>query len=95
MTKEKYIVRSAQAGVFYGDIVSREKDEVTMANARCLWFWSGAASLNQIANEGVKNPADCKFTMPCDNITLLGVCEIIKCKEAAVANIDGVSIWKK
>lgn len=92
---KKYIVRSVQAGVFYGNIKEKSGDEVTMTDARCLWYWSGAASLNQLAEEGVKNPRDCKFTMVVSELTLLNVCEIIPCSDKAVKSIDAVTVWKK
>lgn len=92
--KQKYIVRSVEAGVFYGYITEKEGCEVTMKNARCLWYWSGAASLNQLAEEGVKCPIDCKFTMPIEEVVITNVCEILVCSEKAIRCIDGVKAWK-
>lgn len=92
--EQKYIVRSVEAGVFYGYIIEKEGCEVTMKNARCLWHWSGAASLNQLAAEGVKYPDDCKFTMPINEVVITNVCEILACTEQAISCIDGVEIWK-
>lgn len=92
---KKYIVRSVQAGVFYGNIKEKTGDEVTMTNVRCLWYWNGAASLNQIAEEGVKCPNDCKFTIAVPELTILNVCEIIPCSDKAVKNIDAVPVWKR
>lgn len=94
METNKFIVRSVGAGVFYGEIVSRNGDEVEMRDAQCLWYWAGAAALNQLAMEGVKNPADCKFTMAVPKITILGVVEIIECAPDAVSSIESVPIWK-
>ncbi len=49
------IVRTYSAGVFAGYLESYGKDrEVNLVNARRLWYWSGAASLSQLAIEGVK-----------------------------------------
>lgn len=42
--EQKYIVRGVEAGVFYGYITEKEGCEVTMKNARCLWYWEGASS---------------------------------------------------
>ena len=93
--KEKYyIVRSKEAGVFFGKIKEKDGDEVTMTDAKCLWYWSGAASLNQMAIEGVKNPNDCKFTMSVDDLVIFGVCEILPCTTEAEENIKGVMTWK-
>lgn len=92
--KQKYIVRSVEAGVFYGYITEKEGCEVTMKNARCLWYWSGAASLNQVAAEGVKHTCSCKFTMPVEEVVITNACEIIGCSEQAIKCIDGVEVWK-
>ena len=89
----KCIVRSIDAGVFYGMIAEIDRTEVTMTNARCLWYWEGAASLNQLANEGVKRPQNCKFTMACNEIVIFGVCEIIPCTNKAIECIEAVKEW--
>lgn len=91
---EKYIVRCGRSGVFYGEIEKRDGREVTMRNARCLWFWSGAASLIQLAKEGVKNPGGCKFTTYLDELTVLDAIEILPCSPDAVSSIEGVREWR-
>ncbi len=93
--EQKYIVRAVQAGVFYGNIKEKNGDEVTMTNVRCLWYWDGAASLCQLAVEGVKRPGNCKFTVTVPELTILNACEIIPCSNEAVNNIDAVSVWKR
>ena len=60
---EHVIIRTYSAGVFAGYLVRREGMEVELKNARRLWRWSGAATLSQLAMEGVKNPNDCKFPL--------------------------------
>jgi len=89
-----YIVRSNGAGVFAGNIKERNGDTVTMTNARRLWYWSGAASLSQLAMEGVKRPDNCKFAMPVDEVILFNVIEILVCSAAAEENIKAVPVWK-
>lgn len=89
----KYIVRSKEAGVFYGYITEKEGSEVTMKDVRCLWHWRGANSLNDLAAYGVKNPDDCKFTNAYKTITILGVCEILPCSDKAIKIIDEVEEW--
>ena len=93
--EKEFIVRSKDAGVFYGTIKERNGNEVTMTNARCLWYWDGAASLMQLAMEGVTNPSACKFTMPADEVIILDVCEILPCTDKAVKCIDQISVWKR
>lgn len=89
----KYIVRSVEAGVFYGYITEKEGNEVTMKDVRCLWKWHGANTLNDLAAYGVKNPECCSFTNAYETITILGVCEILPCSDKATMVIDGVKEW--
>jgi hypothetical protein len=100
MTKKKsaqryVIVRTHSAGVFAGFLESRSRQEVVLTNARRLWYWSGAASLSQLAMEGVKNPMQCKFPVAVDRVELLQAIEILDVTEAARANIEAVPIWKQ
>lgn len=92
--KEYVIVRTQSAGVFAGYITRRIGQEVTMRDARRIWRWSGAASLSQLANEGSKNPSDCKFPAEVDKITLLQVVEILSVTKAGEKSIKAVPVWK-
>jgi hypothetical protein len=89
------IVRTYSAGVFAGYLKSREGSEVVLKKARRLWYWQGAASLSQLAMEGVKSPDECKFPMEVNSIVLLGVIEILDVTEKARLNIANTPIWKK
>ena len=88
------IIRTRSAGVFAGELFAKDGSEVTLKNARRLWYWSGAASLSQLAMEGVKNPGQCKFPCAVTEITLQEAIEIIPATTAARASIDGVPVWK-
>lgn len=92
---QKYIIRCDRAGVFYAEIKERRGSEADLVNARRLWYWDGAASLSQLATEGVKAPKNCKFTVTVPEMTVLGVIEIIPCTKAAVESIDGVAEWRR
>lgn len=91
---EKFIIRTEKAGVFYGEIESRNGSEAVLTNVRKIWYWDGAASLFQLATEGVKKPENCKFTVYVARMTVLGVIEIIPCTEKAIKSIEGVKEWK-
>ena len=95
MKNQKFIVRSDRAGVFYGEIKERNGSEVVMKNARCIWYWDGAASLMQLATDGTSNPRACKFTVYVPEMTVLGVIEILPCTNKAIASIEGVAEWRK
>ena len=95
MSKEQYyVVRADGAGVFAGNIVRRDGDEVTMKNVRRIWYWEGACSLSQLAVDGTKRPDGCKFTVTVPEMTILGVIEIIPCSAEAEASVKGVKDWK-
>ena len=89
------ILRGKGFGAFAGTVKAVDGNRALVENARRLWFWSGAASLSQLAMEGVKNPENCKFTVTVDSVLLLAVIEIIPATEAAKASIDGVKVWKR
>lgn len=96
MKKSQYvIVRSYSAGVFAGDLESRDGKEVTLRNARRLWYWDGAASLSQLAMEGVSKPENCKFPIEVDEVLILEAIEILKVTDKAEKSIKDVPIWQE
>lgn len=92
--EQYYIIRGDRSGVFFGKIAERNGREVTIRDARRLWYWDGAASLSQLALEGTKRPRDCKFTVTVPSIVVLDAIELIPCSEQAVESINEVSVWK-
>lgn len=95
LDKPFFIVRTYSAGVFAGEIESRNGQEVVMRNARRLWYWAGAASLSQLAMEGTKTPNDCKFPCPVDRVELLQAIEILDVTPKARESIMSVPTWEK
>ena len=89
------IVRGRGFGVFAGTVEAVEGNRVLLKDARRLWYWDGAASLSQLAAEGVKNPGGCKFTVPVESVLLLDVIENIPATDQARAIIDEVRVWKR
>ena len=88
------IVRCENAGVFAAYVESRDGGEAVLREARRLWYWDGAASLSQLAMEGVSKPENCKFPIAVDKIVVLEVVEILDVTPQAKASIDGVPVWK-
>jgi hypothetical protein len=88
------IVRTYSAGVFAGELLSREGKEVTLSNARRLWYWEGAASLSQLAQSGTSAPSKCKFPEAVEQIILTEAIEILSVTDAARASIAEVPVWK-
>ena len=89
------LVRCDRSGVFYARIEKREGQEAVLRNARKIWYWSGAASLAQMAIDGVANPDQCKFPEAVSKITVLDVIEILETTEKARKSLEEVPIWKK
>lgn len=90
----KFIVRCDRAGVFYGEIVSRNGQEVEMKDVRNIWYWDGAATVMQLAAEGVSKPNTCKFSVPVESLVLLETIQIIPCTDKAVKSLDAVKPWR-
>lgn len=88
------IVRTYSAGVFAGYLESREGKEVVMRNVRRLWYWSGAASLSQLAVDGTCKPKECKFPIAVDKIELTEAIEIIDVTKKAKKSLESVAVWE-
>lgn len=87
------ICRTYSAGVFAGYLKKREGQEVELINARRLWYWEGAASLSQLACDGVSKPTKCKFPKEVPSLILLQAIEIIPASNNAKKSIDAVKEW--
>lgn len=89
------IIRTYSAGVFAGYLKSRNGKEAVMKNVRRLWYWDGAASLSQAAEEGFSKPQNCKFPQEVDTIELTEVIEILSVTKKAQKSIKDVAVWKQ
>jgi hypothetical protein len=92
-----YIFRTHSAGVWFGQKKELKGSVAIVTNARRLWYWSGAASLSQLAVEGTKRPNDCKFTITINDeegVYLPQIIEVLPCTQEAIDNIKSVREWK-
>jgi hypothetical protein len=89
------IVRTYSAGVFAGNLESRNGREVVLRNARRIWYWSGAASLSQLAVDGTSDPENCKFPVEVDRVELLEAIEILDVTSKAEGSIKAVKVWAR
>lgn len=87
------IIRSRDSGVHAGELVRRDGSEVELKNARRIWYWSGAATLSQLSQDGPGKPNACKFPAAVPSIIVLGVCEILPCSDVARQKIEEVKPW--
>lgn len=85
MIGKDVIVRTYSAGVHFGTLASRDGKEVTLHNARRIWYWEGAFTLSAIAQNGVAEASKLSVAVP--EILLTEAIEIIPCTEAASANL--------
>lgn len=90
---KRCLIRSHNAGVFVGDIKVLNGNTVTLDNCRRIWNWSGAASLSQLAKDGVKNSSESKISVPSNNHGIFQVIEILPMHQKAIDNIDNVPHW--
>jgi len=88
------VVRTYSAGVFYGFLDKREGQEVSLINAKRIWAWYGAASLSQLAVDGVSRPKECKIPVAVPLIVLTQAIEIIPISEKAFKSLESVPLWE-
>jgi|ERR1019366_4277041 hypothetical protein len=92
--KRYVIVRTYSAGVFAGTLLTRKGKEVSLANARRLWFWKGAATLSQLAQSGTTAPRECKFPEAVTLVELTEAIEILSVTAVGRKSIEGVPVWR-
>ena len=95
MDQQFYIVRCYGAGVFFGQIKERKEKEVTLTNARKVFYWSGAAAVEQLAMTGPKVPGECKITVRVPEMIVMEPIQIIPCTQEAVDVIERIAEWKR
>lgn len=93
----KSIVRSESAGVFLGELTNHDPatGTVEMTNVRRLWRWAGAASISQLAVDGVSKPDECKFPVEVHRMVIAKVIEIVPCTPKAQRSLEEVPIWSE
>ena len=85
------VVRTYGAGVHIGTLVSQLGQEVVLADARRLWRWRGANTLNEVATNGVSQDYT-RLSEPVASISLLSALEVIDVSPAAVPSLT-TSRW--
>lgn len=96
MVGKKVVARSINAGVFFGTLAAVTPDGCSceLTKARKLWYWEGAAAVEELAVNGTRLPEKCKFTITVDSIGITGICQIIPATDKAAESIEGVADWK-
>ena len=94
---KKCIVRCYGAGVFFGEVKEVTSDanglNVRLANARKVWYWDGAAAVEQLSQEGCNDSS--KITVAVPELVVANAVQIIPCSDKAIANIEAKKEWKR
>ena len=84
----KVIVRTYTAGVWFGTIEEKSKDEVIISNARRLWKWHAkkGISLSGVANFGIQD-AESRIEKAVASVWLQAI-ELIPCTSESIKSIE-------
>ena len=86
------MIRTYSAGVHFGELELRKGKEVALVNTRRVWYWSGAASLSQLALKGGDDKSKISVVLP--KIILTEAIEIIPCQPQAIKWFKETPEWK-
>lgn len=84
-TGQYAVVRTYSAGVHVGELVSQDGKNVTLANARRIWYWRGANTLHEIATSGVGDGS--KVSVAVASIDLTEAIEVIACTDEGASKL--------
>jgi hypothetical protein len=88
------MIRTYSSGVHFGEVVSKNGQNVVLKSARRVHYWAAACSLSQLAMEGDKKTNHCRISMAVNEIELDQVIEVIPMTKEAIENLSSV-VWKK
>lgn len=88
MIGKKVIIRTYSAGVWFGKLDQKDRNEVILSNARRMWTWwaKEGISLSSVAVNGIKKEKS-KISEPVELVWLEAI-EIIPCTENAINLIE-------
>lgn len=88
------IVRSNLAGVFFGILTAKQGDELTLKDARKFYRFSGANTVEDLADKGAINVSDCKLTVSVSEIVISKFEQLLPCTKEAIKQNNSIPIWK-
>lgn len=94
MIGKKCIIRTYSAGVHFGELIEKDRNEVILKNARRLWHWktsNDGISLSEVANAGLHKDSKVCATVP---LIWLEAIEAIPCSEESIKNIEAANVYK-
>ena len=89
MIGKKCIVRTYSAGVWFGEVEQKTKDEVILKNARRLYYWyvKKGITLSELALYGLCNKRESRICAGVPQIWLQAI-ELIPATDEAIKNIE-------
>lgn len=91
----KYVIlRSISAGVFFGILKEINGNTATMSSVRKIHYQVGAAAVEQLAEDGIKNIKESRLTVVVSEMEIMSPVQIIPCTEKSIENLTGIPIWK-
>ena len=90
------VIRTYSAGVHIGyvkEFGTKQPQYAKLLNSRRLHQWTGAASLSQVAMDGVDPSSRIAIELP--EIELTDVIEVIPCSEKSSEFFKGAKAWTK
>ncbi len=95
MTNKKVLIRSYASGVHFGTLESEtftlSGKVVVLKDSRRIHSWEGAASLSQVATDGIRSG---RVAMMLPKIEIVNVIETIPLSENAISNLENQPVWK-
>ena len=92
---KQVLIRAYASGVHFGELVKEEftlsGKVVTLKNSRRIHYWEGAASLSQVAIDGILKG---RVAMELPEIEVVNVIETIPISEKAIENLKNQPVWK-
>jgi hypothetical protein len=87
------VVRTFSAGVHCGTLAAHDGKAVTLTDARRIWRWRGANTLNELSIHGAAQDWT-RISEPVQVIELTEAIELLPCTEQARQNLSK-SRWAK
>lgn len=82
---KKVLIRSYDAGIYFGTLEDMEEDTVRMSNVRNIWHWTGALCLSQISNDGITGD---KVSSTVSSMVITSVYQVMPLSEKAISNLE-------
>lgn len=86
---QKVLIRTYSAGVWFGELAQKSKNEVILKNARRMWRWKAKTgiSLSDISLVGIDQSSS-RICVAVPTVWLEAI-EIIPCSTDAIKSIEG------